>query len=199
MNIADFCDSWSTRIYLSRPFILLDRVVASNGDIFATCPAVDGFEQCPNPYITKFLPLMDKLSRTLYFPAPSGLKMPEAEKCHYCDGSGKSLRIECAECDGEGAVKWNSGFNDYETHCLSCYGDGEIIVTKTDQECFGCRGSGWSYAHGSYVNIHGIPVNPAYLRLIIDEPDLMIAPDPVKKQLAFKSGDCLGLISGMVL
>ena len=198
LDIEHFYDPNDSRSYLTRPFDLNGRTVACNGHIFVSMPERGNYEQCPEEYAAKFSPLIIKSLAGEFVPPPVNLVFPETKDCPYCLGVGKSSQKNCLECEGEGSVFWNSGFNDYEAECQTCDGDGVIITVGGDQTCSGCMGTGKVYALDSHVEVFWLWINPKYLKLIIDEPGLEIAADKEQNKLAFRAGENFGLIMGML-
>lgn len=197
-NINNFCSSNDSREYLNRPFQLNGRTIACNGHIFLSMPKHGDFEQCPDDYAAKFASILEKARFTGEFvPLSDNLVFPETKECTYCLGVGKSSHNDCPECGGDGEVYWNSGFNDYEAECQTCDGSCIIITVGGDQTCSGCMGTGVIYPVSSHVEILWLWINPKYLKLIIDEPDLEVSADKEQNNLTFRTGEDYVLIMGM--
>jgi|GEM_PF-2491383 hypothetical protein len=197
LNINHFCDPDDSRTYLTRPFQLNGRTIASNGHVFVSMPEHGDYEQCPDDYLSKFLSVIEESQQGELVPMPGNLLFPETKDCPYCLGIGRSSKQDCRECEGTGVVCWNSGFNDYEAECLSCNGDGIIVAIGGDQACSGCMGAGVVYEPDSHVEILKLWINPKYLLLIINEPGLELAADKEQNKLTFRAGENYGLIMGM--
>jgi len=198
LNIEHFCDPNDSRIYLSKPFQLNGRTIACNGHIFLSMPEHGNYEQFPNEYLSKFLPVIENFRQGKFVPVPDNLIFPEVKDCPYCHGVGKSSQKDCRECEGAGEVCWNSGFHDYEAECQGCNADGIIITVGGDQTCSGCMGTGVVYGLDSHVDVLGLWINPKYLKLIIEEPGLEVSPDKEQHKLAFRVGENFGLIMGLL-
>ncbi|MFA5922347.1 MAG: hypothetical protein WC856_13810 [Methylococcaceae bacterium] len=199
LNIKLFCDPDDSRTYLSRPFQLNGRTIACNGHILLSMPEHGDYEQCPDEYVAKLLPAIEKARNVVDFvPLPDNLVFPETKDCPYCLGIGKSSRKDCQECEGAGEVYWNSSFHDYEAECQTCDGDGIIITVGGEQTCSGCMGTGVVYGLDTHVEVLGLWINPKYLKLIINEPGLEVSADKKQNKLAFRSGENYGLIMGIL-
>ncbi|MEM6602672.1 MAG: molecular chaperone DnaJ [Pseudomonadota bacterium] len=71
----------------------------------------------------------------------TSIKIPSAEKCDACDGTGsadKSKPVTCQTCGGRGTVRAQSGFFTIERTCPTCNGEGHIIKNP----CRKCSGTG---------------------------------------------------------
>ena len=69
------------------------------------------------------------------------LKIPTAESCSTCDGSGAapgSQPTTCNTCGGRGAIRRQQGFFAVEQTCPTCQGEGTVISNP----CRTCRGQG---------------------------------------------------------
>lgn len=69
------------------------------------------------------------------------LRIPRAESCDRCDGSGcepGSRRAACGDCGGRGQIHTQQGFFSLSRTCPRCRGAGQVI----QQPCSTCRGAG---------------------------------------------------------
>jgi molecular chaperone DnaJ len=69
------------------------------------------------------------------------IQIPREENCTTCDGSGAakgSSPTTCAQCRGQGQVRFQQGFFTVARTCPQCRGAGRIIT----KPCQTCRGSG---------------------------------------------------------
>jgi hypothetical protein len=197
IDIFKFCSPDDSRIYLSQPFQLNGRTIACNGHIFVSMPKHGNYPELPEEYLSKFQTILGKNPKKEFVQLPDNLVFPETNTCSDCQTLGKSTQKKCPECDGDGAVFWSSGFNDYEADCQSCDGDGIIITSGGDKTCLRCLGTGHVYRLDSYVDVLGLWINPNYLNLIIDEPGLVISIDTKENKMDFRSDENFGIISAI--
>jgi molecular chaperone DnaJ len=69
------------------------------------------------------------------------IQIPRQESCENCRGSGAapgSSPTVCAQCQGQGQVRFQQGFFTVARTCPLCRGNGRII----SKPCHGCRGTG---------------------------------------------------------
>jgi len=69
------------------------------------------------------------------------IRVPTAESCESCDGSGAkkgTSAITCETCGGHGQVRMQQGFFSVQQTCPNCRGSGKTI----SDPCPDCRGSG---------------------------------------------------------
>ncbi|MGB0784766.1 MAG: molecular chaperone DnaJ [Alphaproteobacteria bacterium] len=69
------------------------------------------------------------------------LKIPTAEACDTCSGSGAtpgSQPTTCKTCGGRGSIRRQQGFFAVEQTCPSCHGEGSVISNP----CRACNGQG---------------------------------------------------------
>lgn len=69
------------------------------------------------------------------------IRVPSAEECDACDGSGSeggAAKKTCETCDGRGRVRASQGFFTVERACPQCQGAGEVI----ENPCNTCHGAG---------------------------------------------------------
>ena len=69
------------------------------------------------------------------------LKVPTAETCDVCKGSGAAAGaqpVTCKTCGGRGSIRRQQGFFSVEQTCPSCRGDGRVITNP----CRSCNGQG---------------------------------------------------------
>jgi molecular chaperone DnaJ len=75
------------------------------------------------------------------FGTKTRLKIPRAESCSVCGGSGAkagSQPTTCSACGGRGAVRHQQGFLTISGTCAACSGTGQVI----SDPCKNCRGGG---------------------------------------------------------
>jgi len=73
--------------------------------------------------------------------AEKQIRIPTAEACESCDGSGARKGTEpktCPTCGGAGQVRMQQGFFSIQQTCPKCHGNGRIIPDP----CPNCRGAG---------------------------------------------------------
>ena len=200
ININDFFDPYEMRDYLSSPFNLNGRTIASNGYLIISFPQFGEFPEWDKSHYVD----MGKITSQIYIdrdfkPMPDNLKFPDLVQCGVCAGTGKASVVKCQECDGEGEVELENDFHIYEFECKSCDGDGEIITKGGNDECENCSGSGSAYLITDYVDVMGVYVRPQYLNLITNVTGIEVFPDKEDRKLFFKCGDIRGLIMGMII
>ncbi len=69
------------------------------------------------------------------------LKVPTAQMCASCHGSGAAAGaqpVSCKNCGGRGAIRRQQGFFSVEQTCPSCRGEGKVIANP----CRSCKGQG---------------------------------------------------------
>jgi len=69
------------------------------------------------------------------------MKIPRAERCNTCSGSGAkpgSQPVTCRRCNGHGVVIQGQGFFRIQQTCNACRGQGSVI----SDPCVTCRGQG---------------------------------------------------------
>jgi molecular chaperone DnaJ len=69
------------------------------------------------------------------------IKIPRAQTCKMCDGSGADPEVgteACSACGGQGQVRFQQGFFTISRTCGSCQGTGRVIKKR----CPECRGEG---------------------------------------------------------
>lgn len=75
------------------------------------------------------------------FGTQAKVKIPRAQSCEKCSGSGADPRYgltTCSTCNGHGQVRFQQGFFTISRTCNACQGLGKIIK----EPCGECRGSG---------------------------------------------------------
>ena len=65
------------------------------------------------------------------------IKIPSAENCSHCNGSGGKTET-CSRCKGSGQIRMQQGFFAVNRPCSHCSGRGRIIIDP----CVKCRGKG---------------------------------------------------------
>lgn len=82
----------------------------------------------------------------------------EKPVCGSCDGKGFYYEKECPECEGEGEVRFSTGFNTYDFDCKLCDGEGAV---KSEEPwdikyyCGSCSGTGVDYKNRDYLAVSG--------------------------------------------
>jgi len=69
------------------------------------------------------------------------LKIPRAERCHTCSGTGArpgSQPRVCSRCNGQGVLLHGQGFFRIQQTCGACQGQGTVIIDR----CLDCGGQG---------------------------------------------------------
>ena len=195
LNIFKFCGQGDIREWMNAPFTLANRVVATNGHIMAILK-----DQNCTKYAELLKPdsakkhvheLIDKIESldTWETANKEQIEFPEKEVCKVCQGSGKAIKTECEECQGEGEVEASNDFSTYyDLMCASCEGGGFFVNLDTDKTCPDCEGSGKTFKEYVAVKILGVNVQCKYLSLVIDEPDLHFAANSEKTMLMFRTG-----------
>jgi hypothetical protein len=196
LDINDFFCPTEMRAYLQAPVRVNGKVVASTGHI---CIVVPDTEQetinCPEDKKESFIKLLGKINENHNFVSiPTDLVMPVKSTCAVCGGTGKAAETLCKECHGDGEVELESDYNEYSCECKSCDGMGTLIEKGGDDKCQRCHGEGSLYNERDYVTVLGVHVNPNYLNLIINVPEIGVFSCPEKRELHFKLGDVRGII-----
>jgi len=198
LNLSDFYDPNSIREYLRLPIIVGDHIIATNGHIALITKSYDFDFYNSAPEVVGLLVkrILTARDSSIFSPLPENLIYPDKINCLTCHGTGKCTAIVCWECGGESVVNFSTDVNDYEFICKSCNGSGELII-QDDNNCPICLGKGFYYHNTSHVDVTGVFVNPNYLNLIIDEPDISVAAWPNQRVLNFKTAEQCGLIMGL--
>lgn len=200
IDINQFCGKDDIRSHLNAPFIVDNRIVATNGHVIIVMPN-DGkneYPQCPERFnAARVINIIE--SATAWVTAnKDGMVLPEMVPCLVCRGTGKAKKIKCEECEGDGTVDAETDYSTYyDLQCASCGGAGYDNNLETDETCPDCNGSGKVYEPYACVEILGINVQEKYLRLIIDEESLEFSSAKENGMLAFRTGsDTIGAIMG---
>jgi len=162
-------------------FIVDEKSVASNGFAMAWV------HECIDPDATTFLhsdsvkELIEKHEREKFQP----FNMPhlDIKKCSVCGGYGYIYANSCPECKGRGNIIFQSDYNCYDVQCKNCAGAGTLKVLDdsgdTKKPCiqYNCE-SGLLF--DGYIRLDGYDslIDPRYLFLIKDYPELQIATVP---------------------
>lgn len=190
------------RDWLNQPFVIEQRLVATNGHIILILHNQD---------CSGYAPLADNHSgimRTINtIESTSGhapidkeqIAWPEKICCRICKGCGHATKEECNECDGHGEVDVSNNFSTYyDLECASCEGVGYQTDTLTEQTCQDCEGAGKTFKEYAEVQILGVAIQAQYLSLIIEEPDLQFFAKVDERMLMFKAGEnTFGAIMGL--
>lgn len=192
IDIKKFCAIGDIRIALNAPFIIGDKLAASDGNVMVVMPndGMSDYKQYPEPgNIERVINIIESASSWVTVDK-SAVVFPEKLTCGECDGTGKSEKNKCKECDGEGEVDLENDYNTYfGLECKSCGGDGYEVNKLTDKICEKCSGTGKVDQFMSAVEILCLKIQVKYLRLIIDEENLEFAVDDKKEKLIFRCGD----------
>lgn len=200
IDINKFCGEDDIRSHLNAPFIVDNKIVATNGHVIIVMPN-DGkneYPQCPERvHAARVINIIE--SASTWFPAnKEKIVFPEMGPCLVCRGTGKAKKIKCEECEGHGTVDAETDYSTYyDLTCASCGGAGYDNNLETDETCQDCNGSGKVYELYACVEILGINVQVKYLSLIMDEENLEFASVNENRMLAFRIGaDTIGAIMG---
>lgn len=123
------------RAFMRRPILRGDWIYATNGHVVVRIPKQDGIEAHETDSIPKMPAIFDDNQREDVAKLP---RLPVAEKCYACDGTGH--KFKCQDCDGEGEF-------DYGRHtytCKECNGSGQVDNGEEEykQPCCNCGGTG---------------------------------------------------------
>ncbi len=190
INIIDFCGVEDTRRHINSPFIVKDKIVATNGHVLIASPNdhKNEYIQCPEGFnAARVINIIDAAQE---WAKVDKIILPEMIGCVTCLGGGKAKKTECEECEGDGTVDAETDYSTYyDLTCASCDGVGYLNYTETDDICPDCNGSGKVYEPYACVEILGINVQAKYLRLIINEENLEFSANTDSGMLIFK---CIG-------
>ena len=183
------------RHYLREPMQIGEYVVYSNGHIVLI---ERGHTENTGPVRTiKIDTILDLIERAK-FVKPDWPELPEKSTCQECGGSGKSITIDCPECDGDGFLTFENPYSCYQPDCETCGGFKKIKSKHHDDDtCAICNGTGKQWATNDNIIINGIKIQARYAELIIHEPDVKIYADQILNAIAFKQGEIYGAIMGM--
>ena len=200
-SIKEFCVATSdVRHYLREPFIAGTHIVATNGEslIAIPCDSTDLaiLDIVPETLISRVSNMLKDALEVDYV-AMLEITLPNYVECSICNGTKKSKRADCNECDGEGEVDLENDFHEYTAECKTCDGYGSTEVVGGEEDCFNCNGVGAVDARESSVLVEGIYIQPKYVRLINKLPNVEVSSNEATKMLYFKSGDYTGFILGM--
>ena len=212
MNYAHFCCINNAKEHLNQPFIALEHLVATNGEIMIATPntkktsegtqVLQGEWPPLMSFITTLISTASTASFTPIYSSTIATALPEKSECSCCEGKGLAYIAHCGECDGNGELELESDFHTYIVKCKTCDGDGERHFTGKDSangpiDCERCRGTGQQFNHDDFVMIEGIRIHPKYAELIFSLPDFEVCGDPSQNMLHFKSCDHIGVVMGM--
>lgn len=178
LDLNKFCEVGDIRGYLNHPFPAGLFWCATNGHVMAMT-AGDGsqlpkrvLESLPARVPPRLLEYAHEVAHqefTVLCALTGDLVQIEPEPCSECNGSGRSSRTTCPECDGEGEVELESDYNTYEVDCKMCRGNGYIKHKTNDMTapcCEVCDGSGKAYGRNQRVSILSADIQPQYFDLI---------------------------------
>jgi hypothetical protein len=177
--------------FLKKPFNRAGKTVACNGHALVLFPEQPNYEELDAAKFTNFYRLLDDIEAAEFKPMTLQVEFPARFTCSVCNGKGKAVLIPCEECEGEGLLHFENDFNVYECTCQKCHGNGNIVELGKGC-CYNCKGTGYRYESRQSIKVGNIYIDPNYLKLIINAPDLHLYEMPDK--LLFKSGLIVGAI-----
>lgn len=200
MKIEDFCNPEDTREYLRAPFQINSSTFASNGDVAVVVNKTGLYPELVNDSLNHTVENhITKINQERVFMPLPELVFPDLSECVACKGIGLISTRECPECDGDGDLIFENGYNDYEVECKSCDGAGKITKPGNGDTCEACNGVGQRYGKNAHVMVFGVAIAPQYLNLIVNTPGIEVSANPIENKLYFKSEDARGLICGLRL
>lgn len=179
LDLQTFCEQGGIRGYTNNPFPAGLFWCATNGHVMAL-HAGDGtqlpdrlLKELPKRVPTRLLGYAHEAANQQFMPLASlteSLVQIEPDPCGECNGTGKSRRVTCPECDGDGEVDAETDYNTYHgLECKTCGGDGWVPGHKSEEsDCENCGGTGKIYAKGQRIAIMGAEIQPQYFDLIRD-------------------------------
>lgn len=179
LDLQTFCGKDSMFGYTNHPFPAGAFWCATNGHVLAL-HAGDGtqlpdsvLKELPARVPPRLLEYAHEAAHQQFTPLAAlidGLEQVEPEPCSECGGTGKSRRVTCPECNGDGEVDAETDYNTYYgLECKTCDGDGWVHGHKSEEsDCEACGGSGNVYAKDKRVSILGALLQPHYFDLIKD-------------------------------
>ena len=110
------------------------------------------------------------------------VKIPEFETltCSTCKGAGmvhEKLRVECPECEDRGFIEFSTQYSTYSPECKTCEGNG-WVKKDVGEKAVRCSTVGCIQGRffvGDTIKFEGGNINPCYLDLIRDYPNLQLA------------------------
>ena len=208
MNYAHFCCKNNAKEHLNQPFIALEHLVATNGEIMIATPntketsaGVQVRQGEWPPLMSAITTLISTASTASFTPIDlSSVALPNKFKCLSCQGKGLAYIARCGECDGNGELELESDFHTYTVNCKTC--DGECHFTGEDPvngpiDCERCRGTGQQFDPNEFVVIEGIHIHPTYIELMSSLPNLQVSGNLSQNMLHFRSCDHIGVVMGM--
>ncbi len=192
-DLLSFCGKDDITQHLNKPFNFDGRTIASNNHILVSIPEINGHEEIKE----SLKHMANKIInfKGSYHPIDKdAICFPEKTCCETCEGSGNSSRKTCDECSGYGFVESDSDYNFYEVDCKTCHGRGSVFV-KSKEICQDCNGEGSCFKPYSHVIVLGIPINPNYLKQIMNIGGVEFFAEDM--MLYFKSGEVKGAVMGM--
>lgn len=198
LNLYHFCNPSDLRPYCRDPFTLNGLTVATNGHVLLFAPFDQDIvtaEQLASKSPISLQTIYDTIQAATFKPMPLLLDI-KTITCEDCEGTGKSARVKCIECDGDGEIVYDNGHHRYDWDCEMCEGAGYTVITNSQAECQSCYGKGKHAMFLSGQTMEGIRFQNSYLSLILDLPELVYSIIELgsNKALAFKNSMYSGLI-----
>lgn len=185
-DLLKFCSD--RRENLTAPWSAGDHTYATNGHVIVRVPRLPDVPEnalAPKVAANEDHAMFPYAEPATWFPL-SDIELPDAPKCHDCDGKG--THPDCPECDGDGAITFSSSQHDYEVTCKSCDGD------PKPHSCDNCGGTGKDERRFVRVSVGGACFQRHYLAMLKALPNCKIGPDvdPLKQApFVFDGGDGL--------
>jgi hypothetical protein len=115
--LQEFCDT--TRPKLEIPFSNDQYTYACNGSMAIRIDKIDGYGES-NEFAERIDKLFNQVISEDQLIRLETIQLPEIIFCEAC----KKGSPVCEECDGKGAVYWETSKNEYSARCKECDGDG---------------------------------------------------------------------------
>jgi len=179
LRLEDFYNPLDMREDIRQPFNVGDYTVATNGHVMLAIPRNHAFDELHSTIAQKAINILEiGKTHTWHTLPPAKITVPR-DKCRACDGGGRSTKLDCYECGGNGEVHLVSRHNTYCNECKTCYGDGFIhSPTENGEDCAICHGTGQTDPDLTTidpVSILKVAVQPKYAAMIANVPGVEVA------------------------
>lgn len=173
-TLAKFANSSGWRPKFKEPFVFDGKTYATDGHVLVRLDTLlEGAAEYPDfPYEQ----IQGNFESPLHEPVllKDYWTEVQTEECSVCKGTGR-IRT-CPECEGDGYISLDSGWNTYEVECQTCYGTGKLSGKDEGEECDNCDGTG-SVSFKTRVRIGEVEFDNRLLNKLIENlpPDATIS------------------------
>lgn len=199
LDIQQFCaDIGDSRGFLHSPFNHGAYTYATSGYCAIRVPVRSQYSKGTISSAKKTLEkAFDSIEERKFLTIPD-FDWPEKPNCHTCEGTGKTIKSRCFECEGCGVLNFETDLNTYTIECKNCGGEGEIKPTD-NKPCGPCDGEGKRYNYGAPFNFsdHRVSIDLIALNPILQLPSVQVSFCHESNQLYFRFNGGYGVLMGM--